>query len=103
MKFFAGLSLATSALALSIERIEKRDSPLAVNIESVGNSAVKATIVNTGAEAVKVFKTGSLLDDIAVEKTQVFAGGKSFCRSSASTAHLVASKSVSTYNHLKNW
>lgn len=76
MKFIAGLSLATSALALSIERIEKRDSPLSVNIESVGNSAVKATIVNTGSSAVKVFKTGTILDDIPVEKTKVFAGCK---------------------------
>lgn len=80
MKFITGLSLVASALALSIERIErieKRDSPLTVSIESVGNTAVKASIVNTGTSAVKVLKTGSILDDIPVEKTKVFAGSES--------------------------
>lgn len=76
MKFFAGLCLATSALAVSIDRLEKRDSPLAINIESVGNSAVKATIVNTGSSPIKVFKTGTILDTKPIEKTQVFSGGK---------------------------
>lgn len=75
MKFNAVLCFVASALAVSIDRLEKRDSPLAVKIESVGNSAVKASITNTGATAVKVFKAGSILDSIPVEKTKVFAGG----------------------------
>lgn len=75
MKFSAILGFVVSALAVSIERLEKRDSPLAVKIESVGNSAVKASITNTGTSAVKVFKAGSILDTIPVEKTKVFSGG----------------------------
>lgn len=82
MKFNAILCFVASALAVSIERLEKRDSPLAVTIESVGNSAVKASITNTGTTPVKVFKAGSILDSIPVEKTKVFSGSKYFhiCR-----------------------
>lgn len=77
MKFITGLSLIASALAVSID-LEKRDGPLAVTIESIGNSAVKATITNTGSEAIKVFKTGSLLDSTAVEKAEIFTECKCY-------------------------
>lgn len=76
MKFIAIASLVASALAVSIDRLEKRDSLLAVTIESVGNSAVKASVTNTGTSAVKVFKSGSIFDSVPVEKTQVFSGGE---------------------------
>lgn len=78
MKIATVLSFVAPALAVSIDRLEKRASPLEVTIESVGNSAVKASITNTGASALKVFKSASILDNAAVEKTQVFSGGECF-------------------------
>lgn len=74
MKFFTGLSLVASALAVRMD-VTKRDSPLKVEIQSVGNSAVKAIVTNTGSEAIKLMKTGSILDQTAVEKAEIFSGG----------------------------
>ncbi|ORY60064.1 Deuterolysin metalloprotease family-domain-containing protein [Pseudomassariella vexata] len=72
MKFLAGVSvLASLASAASVE-LGRRASPLDVKLEMVGNTAVKATITNNGAEDLKVFKTGTFLDDSAVEKVEVF-------------------------------
>lgn len=73
MKFLTIASLATLASTVSID-LAKRDSPLDVNLEMTGNTAVKATITNTGSEDLKIFKTGSFLDDTAVEKVEVFQG-----------------------------
>lgn len=74
MKFFTGLSLVASALAARMD-VTKRDSPLKVEIQSVGNSAVKAVITNTGSDAIKLMKTGSILDKNAIEKAEIFSGG----------------------------
>ncbi|ETS73211.1 Neutral protease 2 [Pestalotiopsis fici W106-1] len=71
MKFLAGLSaLATLATAATM----KRDSPLDVKLESIGNTGLQATVTNTGNDALKIFKTGSLFDSAPVEKVQVFKG-----------------------------
>lgn len=75
MKLFIGLSLFASALAARID-VHKRASPLEVKIESVGNTALKATITNTGSQPLKLFKTGSVLDSTAVEKAEIFSGCK---------------------------
>ncbi|KAI0382489.1 Deuterolysin metalloprotease family-domain-containing protein [Hypomontagnella monticulosa] len=77
MKFTAGISLfAAVASALSVD-LAKRDSPLDVKLEMVGNTAVKASITNTGAADVKVFKTGTFLDEnAATEKVAIFQGDK---------------------------
>ncbi|KAI0411750.1 neutral protease [Xylaria grammica] len=74
MKFLAGAALLASvASAASIDNA-KGASPLDVKIEMVGNSAVKASITNTGSSDLKVFKTGSLLDKAATEKVKVYQG-----------------------------
>lgn len=76
MKFLASLPyLAALANALAVD-ISKRDSPINVEIEMVGNSQVKAKITNTGKEALNVFKTGSILDQRPVAKTAVSVSGK---------------------------
>lgn len=75
MKFSAVTYLAALASAASVD-LTKRDSPLDLKLELVGNSAVKATLTNTGSQDLKIFKTGSILDEIAVEKSQVFSGCK---------------------------
>ncbi|KAK3503257.1 Deuterolysin metalloprotease family-domain-containing protein [Neurospora crassa] len=73
MKFLAGLSLLASvASAMSVD-LTQRGGPLDVKIEVVNNTNVKASITNTGKEHLKVLKTGSILDNAAVEKTQIFS------------------------------
>lgn len=75
MKFFTGLSiaaLATAASAVSLN-LNKRDTPLDVKLEMVGNTEVKATVTNNGEAAVKLFKTGSFLDTAAVEKAEIYS------------------------------
>lgn len=73
MQLITLLSLVAYALAARVN-INKRASPLAVKVETVGNSAVKTTITNTGAEPLKLLKTGSVLDSLAVEKAEIYAG-----------------------------
>ncbi|RYP77822.1 hypothetical protein DL771_000919 [Monosporascus sp. 5C6A] len=72
MKVLTGVSLLASlASAVSVD-LGKRDSPLDVKLEMVGNTAVKASITNNGETDLKLFKTGSFLDEAAVEKVDVF-------------------------------
>ncbi|KAI1396789.1 Deuterolysin metalloprotease family-domain-containing protein [Hypoxylon fuscum] len=75
MKFTAGVSLfAAVASAISVD-LTKRDSPLDVKLEMVGNTAVKASITNTGASDLKVFKTGTFLDENSpTEKVAIYQG-----------------------------
>ncbi|EKG20509.1 Peptidase M35 deuterolysin [Macrophomina phaseolina MS6] len=75
MKFFTGLSiaaLASAASAVSLN-LNKRDTPLDVKLEMVGNTEVKATVTNNGESAIKLFKTGSFLDTAAVEKVEIYS------------------------------
>ncbi|KAI1773070.1 Deuterolysin metalloprotease family-domain-containing protein [Hypoxylon cercidicola] len=76
MKFSAGISLfAAVASAISVD-LTKRDSPLDVKLEMVGNTAVKASITNTGATDLKVFKTGTFLDEnTPTEKVEIYQAG----------------------------
>ncbi|KAJ9133257.1 Neutral protease 2 [Pleurostoma richardsiae] len=74
MKFFARITLlAAAACAVSVD-LEKRETPLDVKLELIGNSNVKASITNTGSSGLKIFKTGTILDAAAVEKVDVFSG-----------------------------
>lgn len=78
MKFLAIAAVASLANAVSLD-LSKRDATLAVKLEMTGNTAIKASITNTGSEDLKVLKTGSFLDDTAVEKVEVFQGGRHYC------------------------
>lgn len=73
MKFFSVLALASMAVAAPAKRAP---TPLEVKLEMVGNSEVKAVVTNTGKNNLKVFKSGTLLDDAPVEKAKVFSGGR---------------------------
>lgn len=78
MKLLQGLSVfASLASAVSVD-LGKRDSPLDVKIQMVDNSIVQAAITNTGRETLRLLKTGTILDSAAVEKTEIFSGGKLF-------------------------
>ncbi|RWA13945.1 hypothetical protein EKO27_g1141 [Xylaria grammica] len=72
MKFLGNIALLASLA--SAASMGKRASPLDVQIEQVSNSGLKASITNTGAEDLKVLKTGTILDSAPVEKIQVFHG-----------------------------
>ncbi|KAJ3565827.1 hypothetical protein NPX13_g7353 [Xylaria arbuscula] len=72
MKFLGNVALLASLA--SAASMGKRAEPLNVQIEQVGNSKVKATITNTGADALKLLKVGSILDSAPVEKVKVFQG-----------------------------
>jgi deuterolysin len=67
-------ALASLASAVSAA-LDKEGSPLSVSLEVTDNTAVKATIKNTGSEDLKLFKTGTFLDDAHVEKVEVFKAG----------------------------
>jgi Fe-S cluster assembly ATPase SufC len=79
MRFLEILTVASLSSALSIRPVE-RDSGLDVKLEMTGNTAVEATVRNLGSTALKVFKTGTILDNTAVEKVRVFQGGKAHDR-----------------------
>ncbi|KAI9162844.1 Disintegrin and metalloproteinase domain-containing protein B [Paramyrothecium foliicola] len=66
-------SLAVLANAATID-LHKREAPLDVKIEQIGNSEVKATITNTGSVALRVLKTGSILDSAPIEKAVISQG-----------------------------
>jgi deuterolysin len=75
MKTFAQLSvaaLATVASAASVD-INKRDTPLSIKLESIGNSEVKIAVTNNGEKALNLLSKGTFLDEVApVEKVQVY-------------------------------
>ncbi|ROT40802.1 metallo proteinase [Sodiomyces alkalinus F11] len=78
MKFLASVSFLAALASAAVVDITRREteSPLEVKIELSGNSAVRASITNTGSSAIKVLKTGSILDTVEVEKSQVFLGNE---------------------------
>lgn len=76
MTILLGLSMLVSVLAVSIPDNRRRTTPLEVTVESVGNSALKASITNTGSEPLRLLKTGSILDSAAIERAEIYSGCK---------------------------
>lgn len=74
MKLFAIFTILSAASATAVD-LTQRITPLNVRLESTGNTEVKAWITNTGGLPLKLFKTGSILDDSEVEKAKVFQKG----------------------------
>ncbi|EKG17402.1 Peptidase M35 deuterolysin, partial [Macrophomina phaseolina MS6] len=72
MKFSAGFSLVMAAMASATAiNLNKRDTPLDVKLEMISNSEVKATVTNKGLSALKLYKTGTILDQAPVEKVEI--------------------------------
>ncbi|KAG6023456.1 hypothetical protein E4U19_004349 [Claviceps sp. Clav32 group G5] len=67
MKFAASLVALFSLAAAA----PQAPTPLDVKLEMAGNSAVKATITNNGKTDLKVFKTGTIFDDAAIQKARI--------------------------------
>lgn len=74
MKFQLSVAaLAAVASAASVD-INKRDSPLSIKLESVGNSEVKIAVTNNGEKVLNLLSKGTFLDEVApVEKVQVYS------------------------------
>lgn len=97
MKFSLGVSLlATLASAVSVDMAKRDTSPLDVKLETVGNSGVKAVLTNTGDSALKLFKTGTILDTAPVEKVEVFASGNNFFRAHSDRSRVLISSTQVT-------
>ncbi|KAH6685023.1 metallo proteinase [Plectosphaerella plurivora] len=73
---FSAAAIFASALATAAAGPVNRETPLSITLDLLGNTAIKATIKNTGAEPLKVLKTGTILDEHDVEKVQVFSGSE---------------------------
>lgn len=80
MKGFTQLSLAALAAYASATAINvnKRDSPLSVELTASGNSEVKVTVTNTGTKTLNLLSKGTFLDEVnPVEKVSVYSAGGS--------------------------
>ncbi|KAF2753596.1 neutral protease [Pseudovirgaria hyperparasitica] len=75
MRFFAAIPVAAALVSAASVDLASRNTPLEVTLEPTGNSGIKASLTNTGATDLKLFKTGTILDDTPVEKVDVFQGG----------------------------
>ncbi|KAF2462093.1 Deuterolysin metalloprotease family-domain-containing protein [Lineolata rhizophorae] len=75
MKFLTHLAWATFASLAnchSIGHLNKRDTPLSIELQMEGNTMVKAFLTNTGDVGLNLLKKGTILDDSApVEKVEV--------------------------------
>ncbi len=83
MKFLTQLSIASlaSLVAGHAFSLEKRDSPLKVELTATGNTKVNVALTNTGANAVNLLNKGTLLDEnLPVERVRMFSGSKSSLR-----------------------
>lgn len=68
----AGLApLVASALSIRAE-----DKPLSLTISQFGNTAIKATLTNTADQALKLLRSGSILDDNLIQKSHIFSAGE---------------------------
>lgn len=78
MKYSVVCTAALASLASSTAiDVTRRDTPLEVELTSVGNSKVKAALTNTGAVAYNLMYKGSFLDNTApVEKFVVSGMGE---------------------------
>ncbi|KAF2710095.1 neutral protease 2-like protein [Pleomassaria siparia CBS 279.74] len=77
MKGFTQISLVALASYVSATAINvnKRASPLSVELTASGNSEVTATFTNNGATALNLLNKGTVLDEVnPVEKVKMFTG-----------------------------
>jgi deuterolysin len=80
MKTFAQLSvaaLASYATAASVD-INKRETPLSVQLTATGNSEVKIAVTNNGEKTLNLLSKGTFLDEkTPVEKVSIYSAGGS--------------------------
>jgi deuterolysin len=76
MKFLTGVSVFTTVVSAHNVIAPRAESPFSVTIKLKDNSHVKASVTNKGPEDIKILKTGSVLDSTAIEKTDIYQGGR---------------------------
>lgn len=76
MKFIAAIAALVGLASATAVDVKKRDSPLTVDLESIGNSKVAVTITNTDSVGYNILSKGTILDTADVEKLEVFTAGK---------------------------
>jgi deuterolysin len=75
MKFATGLMLSAMS-RLAVAAVVPRDAPgVKVELTSMGNTEVIATITNVGKEGVRLLKSGTILDPHPVRKVDVHSDG----------------------------
>ncbi|KAF2733840.1 hypothetical protein EJ04DRAFT_512870 [Polyplosphaeria fusca] len=80
MKGFTQLSLAALAAYASATavNVNKRESPLSVELTASGNTEVKVAVTNNGEKAINLLSKGTFLDEVnPVEKVTVYSAGGS--------------------------
>jgi len=78
MRGLIQLSIAALAGATAIS-VNRRETPLSVELTASGNSEVKIAITNNGETALNLLSTGTFLDEVnPVEKVKMFAAGSKF-------------------------
>jgi deuterolysin len=76
MKLLSSVSFLAAAVAAVSVDLTQRETPLDLQLERVGNTAVKAYLTNKGNTGLRLLKTGTFLDKAPVEKVQVFSSGR---------------------------
>lgn len=70
---FSLAALATYASAFSVD-LNKRESPLTIDLTSSGNTEVKVSVTNNGESSLNLLSKGTFLDeDLPVERVSVFS------------------------------
>lgn len=77
MKLLSLLSLISLGAASPIESSPSFPS-VEVKIENIGNTTVKATVASHHDTDLNILKLGSIIDDVDLERVNVFSGGKCF-------------------------
>ncbi|ROT37072.1 neutral protease [Sodiomyces alkalinus F11] len=74
MRLIAGVTALVGLVTAASVDLSRRETPLEVKLDHAGNSVIHASLTNNGDEALKLFTTGTFLDDRAVEKVEVYSG-----------------------------
>jgi hypothetical protein len=102
MKLFSQLCVATLASyvnAVSVD-VNKRATPLSVELKSSGNSEVKITVINNGDKAMNLLSKGTFLDEqIPVEKVTMYTAGGSKSNSHSPQPVLFVPKQLTVGRH----
>ena len=80
MKAFTQLSLAALATfaTASVVNVNKRETPLSVELTASGNSEVTIAVTNSGEKAINLLSKGTFIDEVnPVEKVTMYSAGGS--------------------------
>ena len=75
VSLFFTAAFSFSTLAASVD-LQKRDASIMAMLTWLGGDAVGLEILNTGAEALRLLKVGTVLDHRATQKMALYQNGK---------------------------